>query len=381
MVSSTPIPARAAPPPSTENSIDTVQLPRGCKAKLKEPLPREAVSPNPQKPGLSVIKVIYVVERLNDVFGLNGWHVDNEVVETGRMVVVRATLSIPRYAIAIEQFGGNDNPDRGDAYKGACTDALSKCASYLGIGMDVYKGLYERREIAALVGRTARGPEHQTPAPRATSTQNGAHSNGASPTGLTSRNMAARFSSMRTVLGAREYSDILGRHGFREVTGIPSLEKAREVYRVLLDAFRARFGEAKKGFEQPRVREHLAGAALEPEGEAESRPGGAGLQSHGGNSQCQTVMTGPERLWPRSRMPTELARDAHAVSNRREPGAVGRISRRGRSDPGDRRGTDRISGGSGRETRPGGGVHPFLRSDGRTGEGGSEAPPGPAEAL
>jgi len=134
----------AAPPPVTESSADTVQLPEDVKSKLKEPLPREAVSPNPQKPGLSVIKVIYVVERLNEVFGLNGWHVDNEVVETGRMVVVRATLSIPRYAIAIEQFGGNDNPDRGDAYKGACTDALSKCASYLGIGMDVYKGLYEQ---------------------------------------------------------------------------------------------------------------------------------------------------------------------------------------------------------------------------------------------
>ena len=58
--------------------------------------------------------------------------------------------------------------------------------------------------------------------------------------------MAGRFSSMRTVLGAREYSEILGRHGYREVTGIPSLEKAREVYRVLLDAFRARFGEAKR---------------------------------------------------------------------------------------------------------------------------------------
>ena len=100
------------PPPSTENSIDTSQLPQDVMARLKEPLPREAVSPNLQKPGLSVIKVIYVVERLNDVFGLNGWHVDNEVVETGRMVVVRATLSVPRYAIAIEQFGGNDNPDR-----------------------------------------------------------------------------------------------------------------------------------------------------------------------------------------------------------------------------------------------------------------------------
>jgi hypothetical protein len=58
--------------------------------------------------------------------------------------------------------------------------------------------------------------------------------------------MAARFSSMRTVLGTREYGDILGRQGYREVTGIPSLEKARDVYRVLLDAFRGRFGETKK---------------------------------------------------------------------------------------------------------------------------------------
>lgn len=233
----------AAAPPVTETVADTVQLPEDVKAKLKEPLPRESVSPNPQKPGLSVIKVIYVVERLNEVFGLNGWHVDNEVVETGRMVVVRATLSIPRYAIAIEQFGGNDNPDRGDAYKGACTDALSKCASYLGIGMDVYKGLYERPGAGPQNGASSAA---RTPAPTARSTLNGAQSCGAPPTGLTSRNMAARFTSMRTVLGAREYNEILGRHGFREVAGIPSLEKAREVYRVLLDAFRIRFGETRK---------------------------------------------------------------------------------------------------------------------------------------
>lgn len=233
----------AAPPPVMDTSTDTVQLPEDVKAKLKEPLPREAVSPNPQKPGLSVIKVIYVVERLNEVFGLNGWHVDNEVVETGRMVVVRATLSIPRYAIAIEQFGGNDNPDRGDAYKGACTDALSKCASYLGIGMDVYKGLYEQPGAGPQNGA---GSAARTPASTARSTQNGAQRSGAPPTGLTSRNMAGRFSSMRTVLGPREYGEILGRHGFREVTGIPSLEKAREVYRGLLDALRIRFGETRK---------------------------------------------------------------------------------------------------------------------------------------
>jgi len=249
----------AAPLPVTETSADTVQLPEDVKAKLKEPLPREAVSPNPQKPGLSVIKVIYVVERLNEVFGLNGWHVDNEVVETGRMVVVRATLSIPRYAIAIEQFGGNDNPDRGDAYKGACTDALSKCASYLGIGMDVYKGLYDPG-----AGHNGANSATRMPAPTGTSTDNGSQSSGAPPTGLTSRNMAARFSSMRTVLGAREYSEILGRHGFRELTGIPSLEKAREVYRLLLDAFRIRFGETRKALAGPEYAKILRELRLHP---------------------------------------------------------------------------------------------------------------------
>ena len=131
--------------PGTENCADPITLPPELISKLREPLPPEAVSPNPQKPGLSVIKVIYVVERLNDVFALNGWRVVNEVVENGRMVVVKGALKVPKYNIHIEQYGGNDNPDRGDAYKGACTDALSKCASYLGIGMDVYKGLRDER--------------------------------------------------------------------------------------------------------------------------------------------------------------------------------------------------------------------------------------------
>jgi hypothetical protein len=70
---------------------DPKVLPADVLEKLKVPLPPEAVSPNPDKPGLSVIKVIYVVERLNDVFGLNGWRVVNQVVESGRMVVVKAS--------------------------------------------------------------------------------------------------------------------------------------------------------------------------------------------------------------------------------------------------------------------------------------------------
>jgi hypothetical protein len=105
--------------PASALVVSHKDLPAEILGKLKAPLATEAVSPNPDKPGLSVIKVIYVVERLNDVFGLNRWRVVNQVVESGRMVVVKATVTIPEYGILIEQYGGNDNPDRGDAYKGA----------------------------------------------------------------------------------------------------------------------------------------------------------------------------------------------------------------------------------------------------------------------
>jgi hypothetical protein len=230
-------PTPPALPQPIESSGEPIQLPEELETKLKEPLPAAAVSPNPQKPGLSAIRVIYVVERLNDVFGLNGWRVDNEVVETGRMVVVKATLAIRKYGIALEQFGGNDNPDRGDAYKGACTDALSKCASYLGIGMDVYKGLNDGRP------RDGGGSRHNVRATIATSRPGAGN---AAAMGLTIRNMSARFTSIRGVLGTQEYEEILGRHGYRDVTNIPNLQKAREVYRTLLDSFRLRFGEAQR---------------------------------------------------------------------------------------------------------------------------------------
>ncbi|HET7152814.1 MAG TPA: hypothetical protein VFJ29_03540 [Candidatus Kapabacteria bacterium] len=123
---------------------------------MKKPLPQEAVKQNPAMPHLSSMKVIYIVERLNDVFGLGGWYVNNEVVEnSSRMIVIKSTFHAPEFGITIPDiFGGNDNADRGDAYKGACTDALSKIASYLYIGMDVYKGYAEKAEARALAKRT-----------------------------------------------------------------------------------------------------------------------------------------------------------------------------------------------------------------------------------
>lgn len=117
---------------------------------LKKPLPAEAIKPHPTKTYLSSIKAIYVVERLNDVFGLGGWEIENTVVkEEGKWVVVKSTFIAKEYNITVRDiFGGNDNQDLGDAYKGACTDALTKIGSYLGIGMDVYKGLTEQPKAA-----------------------------------------------------------------------------------------------------------------------------------------------------------------------------------------------------------------------------------------
>lgn len=242
----------SADPVPNPTTSDPMPLPPEVIAKLKEPLPAGAVSPNPDKPGLSAIKVIYVVDRLNEVFGMNGWRFLGEVVESGRMVVVRGSLKVPKYKISIEQYGGNDNPDRGDAYKGACTDALSKCASYLGVGMDVYKGLHDYPKDGVPVPpngsntqarrRGAKNPQHSRTERRRQQ----------EPTGLTSGNMATRFGNLRMVLGAETYTTIIGRDGYHEVSDIQNLERARDVYRRLLEVFRERFGETmrKLGIEE-----------------------------------------------------------------------------------------------------------------------------------
>lgn len=112
-------------------------------AQLARRLPDEAVTPHPTKKFLSSIKSIYVTERLNEVFGVGRWRIETEIVErVDRMVVVKLKFTIPDYGIYYECYGGNDNPDLGDAYKGATTDAITKVASWLGIGADVFKGKY-----------------------------------------------------------------------------------------------------------------------------------------------------------------------------------------------------------------------------------------------
>ena len=115
------------------------------KEKLDAPLPKEAIKQHPSKKFLSTINAIFVTERLNDVFGVGAWRTKTETVtsattKTGTtMVVTKTIFEIPEYGIYYECYGGNDNADLGDAYKGSMTDAITKIGSYLGIGAHVWK--------------------------------------------------------------------------------------------------------------------------------------------------------------------------------------------------------------------------------------------------
>lgn len=111
------------------------------KEALSKELPLEALQPIPGKPYLTSIKGIYVTERFNEVFGVGGWRVKVEFVERKEdAVVVKVIFEVPEKNIYYECYGGNNNKDLGDAYKGATTDAITKIGSYLGVGLEVFKG-------------------------------------------------------------------------------------------------------------------------------------------------------------------------------------------------------------------------------------------------
>lgn len=132
--------------------MEKKQITEGIKEVLNRALPAEALSPHPKLAGKSAISAIYIAERLNEAFGIGQWTTSVEFIERYKfiqktkngdkdkiMIVVKLILEIPSYGIHYECFGGNDNDDLGDAYKGATTDALTKIGSWLGIGAHVWK--------------------------------------------------------------------------------------------------------------------------------------------------------------------------------------------------------------------------------------------------
>lgn len=151
--------------------IELKELTNDQIALLRKPLPPEAIKPHPTKSYLSTIKAPYVIERFNDVFGTGKWSYKAEVVKEvtiptkegeKMMIVMRVEMYVPEYNIIVPpSYGGNDNEDLGDAYKGAITDAITKIGSFLGVGMDVYKGLATSQNAP----RSTQAPDVMTSSP------------------------------------------------------------------------------------------------------------------------------------------------------------------------------------------------------------------------
>lgn len=106
------------------------------------------------------IRSAYVIERLNNVFGIGGWRYEiMEQILTEDEVMARIRLRVGGLEPApagglqpewvdrippIEQWGGmalRGGSTETDARKGSITSAISKAASVLGVGIDVFKGI------------------------------------------------------------------------------------------------------------------------------------------------------------------------------------------------------------------------------------------------
>lgn len=125
---------------------------------IKIETPKAAVKAKPGRGGKQVTYVEggYVISQLNAAFSPVGW--DFEVVEQGTTdrknenksegeVWVRGKLTIVDHKngwrVSKTQYGQHPIHEKvpiGDAYKAAATDALKKCASMLGIALDIYWG-------------------------------------------------------------------------------------------------------------------------------------------------------------------------------------------------------------------------------------------------
>jgi len=130
------------------NGGEYTELPAEYREQLSAPLPAEAIKPHPTRPYLSTIKSAYIIERINDVFGIGGWDFEHEIigsVKSGERpyIICKGRIYIKKFDIYSPiQYGGHiaNSEEIVDAYKSAITDALTKCSSYLEIGIQVFKG-------------------------------------------------------------------------------------------------------------------------------------------------------------------------------------------------------------------------------------------------
>lgn len=134
-----------------ESVMNDEEMPRNVTKEMRKELrgdfPEEAYKVHDSKSFLTTLKAMYIVERLNDVFGIGRWTIDQQTVinDNGSYVLMSGRLTFLDYDCQIPtQYGGHatsgTNKEPADGYKSAVTDILSKSASYLEIGIDLFKG-------------------------------------------------------------------------------------------------------------------------------------------------------------------------------------------------------------------------------------------------
>lgn len=126
--------------------------------KLRAPFPEEAIETAESRTGKGFeptgVKGAYVIERLNEVFGLCGTGWSFEIQEVGvedKWATARISLSYKigeEWSLPVVAFGTSNvgTKSQGDAMKGAITDGIKKAASHLGVGQEAYKGLLGKNQ-------------------------------------------------------------------------------------------------------------------------------------------------------------------------------------------------------------------------------------------
>lgn len=134
---------------------DTLLIQENLLQKLMAPFPDAAIERTDGKKTGKMYDTTgfgyqYVVNRLNNVFGVDGWHTEYEIEEIIRFQSKRGRdmwTVIMRVKIIFcgsegecyrECWGSHTSSDPGDARKGAYTNGLKKTAGLLGVGWQAY---------------------------------------------------------------------------------------------------------------------------------------------------------------------------------------------------------------------------------------------------
>jgi len=123
---------------------------------LSKEFPPEAYSVDSSRGfNLTSLKAQYIKERLNEVFTVWGWEFEEQFkpLDDGSMLchgklTVKTLDDLPIIREVTAMGFSQKKKNTGDVYKSASTDSLSKCASYIGVANDAFKGLIDPDSIS-----------------------------------------------------------------------------------------------------------------------------------------------------------------------------------------------------------------------------------------